>query len=125
MNFGGKQGLNLEFGGIRVQFKPITELIVLVPGGYNFNGHWRGNLVGPRGLVWQIACVDQMKALGSSPMLIGAAVRRSEFEFSFTVPEVGCKAQVVSLVLDARSTSETLVQGSVWFHDLDIVRNGS
>ena len=118
---GRSQGLNIEFLGSRTNFSPVTQLVLLQPGDYTFKGRWKGNVTGLRGLVWKMACVGQNSALGASPMLLGATSTWIPFEFAVSVPASGCKAQLVSLVLDARSASESIVQGSVWIRDLDIV----
>ena len=118
---GGSQGLNIEFQGSRTTFNPVTQLILLQPGDYTFKGRWRGNVTGLRGLVWRMECLTEKSQLGAGPMLLGAASTWTNFEFAVTVPTNGCKAQLVSLVLDARSASESIVQGSVWFRNLDIV----
>jgi len=41
---------------------------------------------------------------------------------AFAVPDADCKAQQVRLALDARSASEQLITGSIWYDQLQIVR---
>jgi len=45
-----------------------------------------------------------------------------EFSVAFAVPDADCKAQQVRLALDARSASEQLITGSIWYDQLQIVR---
>jgi hypothetical protein len=55
-------------------------------------------------------------------MVIGVAPVWKDFEFSFTVPSTDCRAQYVRLTLDARSASEQLVSGAIWYNGLRIAR---
>jgi len=80
-------------------------------------------LVGKRGLVWRVTCIDAPGApLGESPMVVGASPKWKDIEFSFTVAEADCRAQQVRLELDARMPSELLVSGSIWYDELRIAR---
>jgi hypothetical protein len=60
--------------------------------------------------------------IGKSPMVTGVTPAWKEFEFLFTVPEAGCRAQQLLLQLAARSASEQLVSGSLWYDELSISR---
>jgi hypothetical protein len=74
-------------------------------------------------LQWSISCAGRGKpALGEGPMFVGVAPKWGEFDFTFTVPETECRAQELRLVLAARSASEQLVSGTVWYDDLQISR---
>ncbi|CAA2142096.1 hypothetical protein [Hyphomicrobium sp. ghe19] len=115
--------LSLELGGGRVDFRPIYQLILLAPGRYRLVGLSKGHLKGLRGLQWQIACLEKRsEAVGvSEPFLAGSSVW-TEFTAAFEI-HAGCKAQVLRLVLDARSASETFVSGSFAFAGLRITRD--
>jgi len=57
-------------------------------------------------------------------MMTGLAPTWRPFSFTFEVPEdQPCRAQVVSLTLDARSASERLVSGAIWYGNLRIERS--
>jgi hypothetical protein len=55
-------------------------------------------------------------------MINGRAPSWSDTGFDFTVPAQNCRAQYLSLELDARMASESFVNGSLWFDDLKISR---
>ena len=71
---------------------------------------------------WGVSCVDGT-SLGQSEMIAGSFPKWRAFEFAFVVPETGCSTQSVQLKLDARSPSEQLVSGAIWFDELAISRS--
>jgi hypothetical protein len=119
----GGHALRIELGPGRVELGGVTQMLLLAPGAYQLRGKYRGELTGPRGLVWRIACAGGTGApLGQSPMAIGAAPQWKDVAFSFTVADSGCRAQQLRLVLDARMPSEQLVSGTLWYDDLTVAR---
>jgi hypothetical protein len=119
----GERALLLKFGPGRVDYREVTQLITLGPGSYKFRGQYKADLVSERGLEWRVTCAGGAKtSIGESPTVKGAAPAWTSFEFSFTVPEADCPAQYVRLVFDARSASERFIAGSIWYDDLQIVR---
>jgi hypothetical protein len=119
----GRRALYIEFGHGRAEFNGVSQLILLAPGTYQFKGQYRGELVGRRGLVWRVSCVDGKGGpIGESPMTTGATPRWKDVELSFTVPDADCRAQQIRLELDARMASEQLVSGSIWYDELQIIR---
>ena len=117
-----QHALFLEFGEGRVDFKGVSQLLMLPPGEYRLTGKYRGTLKGRRGLVWRIACDATAAQLGTSPMVLGSAPSWQTFEVGFKVPVADCPAQRLQLDLDARSESEQLISGSIWYDDLNIAR---
>ncbi|HWS07783.1 MAG TPA: hypothetical protein VN362_08110 [Xanthobacteraceae bacterium] len=116
--------LNFQYG--RVDYASVAQLIMLAPGRYHFTGRFKGELVGPRGLKWRIACAEtRSDRLAEGPMINGRVPSWSDTGFDFTVPAQNCRAQYLSLDLDARMASESFVNGSVWFDDLQISRLAS
>jgi len=116
--------LNFQYG--RVDYGSVAQLIMLAPGRYRFTGRVKGELVGPRGLKWRIACAETRGTrLAEGPMINGRVPSWSDTAFDFTVPAQNCRAQYLSLDLDARMASESFVNGSVWFDDLKISRLAS
>jgi hypothetical protein len=115
--------LFMEFGVGRVEGLSVRQMVILAPGDYQFRGTYKADIVSQRGLQWRIVCASNAKpVIGESPTVIGAASDWRGFEFSFTVPKTDCPAQSVELAFTARSASEQFVSGSVWFDDLQIVR---
>lgn len=115
-------GMSLQFNGARAEFRPISELRVLAPGIYTVKGLWHGTIVSKRGLEWQMKCVETDAVLASSQLFHSNAAEWTPFQFEVTVPADSCPAQRLTLALDARSQSETLIDGSIWFSKLEIVQ---
>lgn len=119
----GADALIVNFMYGRVDFHSVTQLIMLPPGRYQFTGLHRGNIVGPRGLRWRIACAEnRTKPFAQSDMIDGRATDWRGTELDFTVPDQNCRAQYISLDLDARMPSEQFVTGKMQFGDLRISR---
>jgi hypothetical protein len=118
-----ERALFIDFGHGRVEFGGVTQVIMLPPGTYQFQGKYKGNVIGRRGLQWRIACASGASTqIGESPMLVGVAMKWKPFDFSFTVPKTDCRAQSVRLAFGARSASERFVSGSIWYDELQIRR---
>jgi hypothetical protein len=118
-----QRALFIELGPGRVEFGGVVQTVLLAPGAYRFRGKYHGEINGRRGLVWRIACADATNPLGQSPMMTGHTAQWKDFEFSFAVPASECRAQQVRLHLDARSPSEQLVSGTIWYDELSISRS--
>ena len=119
----GERALHLQFGPGRVDYRDITQLIMLSPGSYQFHGKYKGDLVSERGLEWRVICAAKdQNIIGQGVVSRGANAQWKDLEFSFTVPQQDCPAQYVKLVFDARSASEKFISGNIWFDDFKIVR---
>ena len=120
----GAHALFMEFGVGRVEGLTVTQMVTMAPGDYQFRGTYKSDIVSQRGLQWRIVCKGKAKpVIGESPTVNGAGSGWRDFEFHFTVPKTDCPAQSVELAFTARSASEQFISGSVWFDDLQIVRN--
>ena len=119
---GGQRALLVEFGHGRADFRGIAQYVMLPPGSYVLKGQYRGQLVGRRGLEWRISCAGADSPLAKTAMVTGAVPAWTEFSVAFAVPDADCRAQQVRLALDARSASEQLVTGSIWYDKLQIAR---
>lgn len=115
------RALVIQFGPGRVEFPGVSQTLILAPGAYALEGAFMGDIHGPRGVQWSVKCVDGA-LLGQSQMILGSFSSWRDFEFPLVVPQTGCIAQVIELKLAARSPSEKLISGAVWFDDLSIVR---
>jgi hypothetical protein len=115
------RALVVAFEQGRVEFHGVTQLIMLAPGRYQFNGQYTGELSGQRGLKWRIACAGGAM-IGESGMVAGRTATWKDIEFGFAVPASDCPAQYLRLDLDARMSSEQFASGTLWFDDLRIAR---
>lgn len=115
------RALVIQFGPGRVEFPGVSQAIMLAPGAYVVNGSFMGEIRGPRGVQWSLKCVNGA-LLGRSQMIFASISTWSAFEFPLVVPETGCAAQMIDLQLAARSPSEKLLSGVIWFDDLSIAR---
>jgi hypothetical protein len=119
----GQRALFIEFGHGRVEFRGVTQFVMLPPGTYRLEGKSMGQIVGRRGLEWRITCAGGGTVpIGKSVMFTGVTPAWKEFEFAFTVPNEDCPAQHLRLELSARSASEQFVSGSAWFDELRVLR---
>ena len=96
---------------------------MLAPGAYELKGQYKGEIIGRRGLQWSITCAGPARnSIGESRMFLGTARTWTDFLISFTVPDADCRAQKLRLSLTARSASERLVSGSIWYDKMEISR---
>jgi hypothetical protein len=119
-----ERGLVVNFGHGRVELGGTSQLLRLRPGDHQIVGEAQGDVVGRRSVRWRVTCLEDKKLVGQSDMFVGEMVTWTAFSFAVTVPETGCSAQRLSLDLDARSPTERLVSGTVWFDEM-AVRRGS
>ncbi len=113
--------LVIQFGPGRVEFPGVSQAIMLAPGAYALKGSLMGEIRGPRGVQWSVKCVNGA-LLGRSQMILGSFSAWRDFEFPLVVPETSCAVQTIELELAARSPSEKLLSGVIWFDDFSIVR---
>jgi len=117
---GGRGALSIVYGAGRTTPHGASQLVRLAPGSYRLKGRYRGELIGRRGLRWQVSCIGAADVLGESEMALGVAREWKDFAFEFTTPSENCPLQQVTLGLAARSPSEWLVSGSLLYADLAI-----
>jgi hypothetical protein len=119
----GQRALFIEFGHGRIQFGGVTQVIMLAPGSYRLQGSFKGEIAGRRGLRWRISCLaGSALRLAETPMVVGLAQIWQDFEVEFAVPSAGCQAQQLRLEFDARSASERMASGYMWYDRLNISR---
>lgn len=116
-----RHGLNVEFGQGRAVFPSVYEVMVLAPGKYQLKGSLRGEIIGRRGLQWSVNCVEGT-TVGEGDMVLGRFRDWKPFDFDFEIPEQSCSAQYLQLKHLARSPSEQIASGSIWFDELSIER---
>lgn len=120
----GARGLHIQFGNGRVKFPSVSQVLVLGQGRFRFDGQLRGQIIAKRGLRWRISCAfGKRQTLGETDMLLGQWTNWSTFGFDVEIPDLDdCRAQRLTLIHDARSSSEQLITGEVWFDDLKLNR---
>ncbi len=118
----GQKALQLDFIGGVVGAIKVSQVVTLTPGAYRLHGLSRGNLRVRRGLRWKVFCMEDITAtsLADTEPFSGSVPVWKDFAMDFNIPQQNCRAQSVSLYLDARSPSESLVSGSQEFTDLSI-----
>lgn len=115
--------LMLKFGPGRVSYSPVAQTTMLVAGTYVLNGRYKSDIKSRRGFKWQLDCLGkEKKPLAATELINGKTADWMDISVPFTVPAGDCRAQRVSLELDARSSSETIVSGTLVFDDLSITR---
>jgi len=115
--------LRIAFTSGRVQFGGVYQTVMLAPGTYLLSGRVRGELIGKRGLRWRVSCLGpKPQRIGEGDMHLGPIPAWRTFDLAFVVPPTDCPALQVRLVLDARSTSEQLVMGTMFYDDLKLER---
>lgn len=120
------RSLQIELGQGRIDFGHVRQLILLAPGSYRFTGRFKGELAGRRGLVWRIACIEnESEVLAQAPIVTGPVPIWRSFSVDFTVPNDGCRAQLVQLTHDARSESERFLSGMLSIAEMKIARNSN
>ncbi len=121
---GAGRALHIGFGEGRVKFPQVRQILFLPPGRYRLEGKLHGSIVGKRGLRWRLHCLyGQAPLLGETEMLIGQTDQWRVFSMEADVPQsADCRGQEIRLIHDARSASEELISGEVWFTDLRLER---
>lgn len=119
---GGQRALYLEFGPGRASFGGVAQIVMLSPGTYRLSGRLQGEISGRRGLQWRVKCLGGGQLQAEAQMFVGSAPTWTAFETVFEIPAENCRAQELRLALAARSASEQLVSGSIWYDDLKLVR---
>ena len=117
-----QHALILNFGPGRVEFSGVSQTLVLSEGRYRLKGLYKGEIVGSRGLQWQVRCAGQQTTIGESAVFMGARPNWTPFEFNFQVPVMDCQAQDLRLVHMARSASEQLLSGKAEFDEFELNR---
>jgi len=119
----GEHALRVHFRGPRVQFRHLSQLVMLPPGDYVLHGYARPEgFEAVHGLMWTVSCVgERERRVGQSPHFKGRGPWQS-FEATFTVPSQGCPAQIVRLQLDGRVPLDYEARGVIWFDAMSIHR---
>lgn len=118
---GADRVLTVGFLGGRLPLAPVRHDLLLPPGDYRLSGSGRTDrLRAEHGGVWRIACLDDADgALAASGPFVGSTPWRG-FTLDFTVPEAGCRAQVLSFDIRGRSDAEKRASGIAAFSALGI-----
>ncbi len=119
-----RRALHIVFGNGRSSMSEITQIVILGAARYRFEAKLRGTINAKRGLRWQIRCLGPgRRPIATTDMLLGTTRTWRLVTLDFEVPAASdCLAQEIRLFHDARSASEEIIEGDVWFDELSIVR---
>jgi hypothetical protein len=120
---GGRQGaFKVTFGTGRVRFPELSQILLLPPGRYRFEGKLSGRLLGERGLRWQLSCASGTRRfIAETEMLFDGSPQWDVFGLEAEIPHLKeCKGQLLRLYHDARSASEEFISGEISFSGLQI-----
>ncbi len=119
---GQGRALQLRFGVGRVDQLRLSQVLLTSPGPYRFTWQYKGEITGKRGLRWRLTCLyPPNDRILETEMILERQNDWTSMEASLTVPDQpNCRAQTLTLVHDARSASEQLITGEVWFDDLKL-----
>jgi hypothetical protein len=115
-----RRALVIEYDRERAAPHGVSQHVKLPAGAYRMTGLQRGELIGRRGPRWRIVCAGANAEIGESEMAMGRMSDWRRFQFDFVVPDKDCVVQQARLDLDARSPSEWMVSGKIWYADLKI-----
>lgn len=117
----GEHALYVHFRGPRVQFRHLSQLLLLPPGEYVLRGHARPDgFEAVHGLMWTVACTGSgERRIAQTPHFKGRGPWRS-FDTAFAVPADNCPAQIVRLQLDGRVPLDFEASGTVWFDAMSV-----
>ncbi len=118
-----EHALVIRFGRGRAELDYIGQIMRLQPGQHRVEGMALSDVQGPRGMRWRVRCLGgPATPIAESAMLGGRIASWTTFAFDVSVPETGCAAQELRLVLDARTPSEQLVSGMISFDEMVVRR---
>jgi hypothetical protein len=117
----GDHALLVQFRGPRVQFRHLSQLVMLPPGSYVLRGQARPDgLETAHGLLWTVACANAPgRRLGATSHFKGRGGWQA-FEADFVVPAENCPVQVLRLELGGRVALDFDARGAVWFDAMSI-----
>ena len=94
--------LAIEFDGVNLMFRNVSQQMVLSPGRYVLRGKSQSDALDTgRGLQWVVTCAEgQQQILVSSPLLVGTQPWR-DFAVAFEVPQSLCGGQWLRLQMGA------------------------
>jgi hypothetical protein len=118
----GQRLLRMTFDGGRVVVPNVRQVVLLKPGRYVFSGRFKGAVASSRGLRWQVRCYYRTRdVLGETDMLLNSQGEWQEFAVAFQAIDIpDCRAQTVSMIHDARTTSEQVMSGEMLFDGLSL-----
>lgn len=113
--------LRLDFTPARTPYQNISQILRLAPGAFKLSYEAKAdNLKTPNGVVWRLYCMGQTPIkIGETPRLVGSQ-QWGRYAIDFQVPEQDCAQQLLRLDLDAPTTLDAQVEGSVSFDSFSI-----
>ena len=115
----GDRVLRVSISPGHVKLPSVSQLLLLPPGFFRFEGNYRGEFEGHRGL----SLVGAREPLLETTIVSGAKRNWTKFERQFTVSaRNACDAQKLQLALVTHSATAQLLPGASWYDNLRIKR---
>lgn len=119
----GERALRFIFGVGRAKFPEVSQILLLAPGPYRFEGTFQGPLTAKRGLRWEFRCMGSKTSLAETEMFFGNPRAAQSFALDIEIPDrEDCRAQRLRLYHHARSSSEELISGEIVFRGIRLIR---
>lgn len=117
----GQYALSILFRGPRVQYRHLSQFVMLPKGNWVLQGYVRSeDFETEYGLTWTVSCVGPPeREIGRTGAFKGTAAWR-DFLLRFTVPDVDCPVQIVRLQLEGRVALDFEARGEVWLDAMSI-----
>lgn len=116
--------LQLHFDGLPLDYKPVSQLLILGPGHYRFSamGGASGLDTQEGGLSWTVTCAEGDRQTLAGTDFLSGDTPWGPLQMVFDVPATGCTAQWLRLDLNEGDFKGQALHGNAVFDNLRIDR---